>query len=993
MKNKFNLFLSVKELLRFLFAQTKKIIVFAIVLILVAKIVLWLDINGLLFGSSRLVIATDPGGAEIFINWKHKGKSPVKQGDRIEIQIREGRYTVAAVIPSAGPREKYAITEPVTVAKGSREFLTLTLQDRVSAEFKKKLQDKYGGGIPLPTMVPIPGGSFIMGDAGGSAAEKPAHNVILSPFLLSATEVTFDQYDACVVAGGCDHCPDDRGWGRGDRPVINVSWQDAQQYLTWLKQRTGKGYRLPTEAEWEYAARAGSTSKYSFGADIGSNLANCDGCGSRWDDKQTAPVGRFPANAFGLYDMHGNVREWCQDWYYDKYYLISPTRDPQGLSSGSSHVVRGGGWFFPPDRLGSAKRDEETPDDRYDVGFRLAQPAEGSVYAQYPLYVGQQVYEPGCSAGSVDGLDPLELWFETVADGFISGWLRSHEVVGSFSGASSNALKVTWPTHGAEEVLGETSFALVHEKGQLRAVLTGVQSKTEADPCHSGRMVFILNATADDYVPWLARTENDYLVKKFLSEARYWRKQQDYSQARSWYENALELKGRLGWGESLAAAEIMDSLAGLNFQMTYYSSAIEYAQRALAIWRRLQGDADRDVLVRTLRLAWYHHELHDYATAKGLLTQGLAAIETTPGQKGKQAFLELLADINTCMSDEETSQRKRETDANYDLGHSALTMAIRHGDDAEAVRLIDASPDSSWLVVWKVFREIAEPGKQVLVLGEGEEAAPYPLLAAVAALGNEPVARALLRKGAQVDARLPDGSTPLMFAAKMRHLAMVRLLLAAGADSGLKTRTKWPTAALGFALDLAESGEDERVALELLQPYYAKLKVAGYTIRQAQNPLAGYSPLQLRVLLETAAYRGLGQVVRRMAELGAPLQGRNQLGATLLHYSLMGERKGCDEVAFYLIENGADPNRYYATDQQLATAKAGGFEPHNRREGKTPLLLAIDEGADDAFIERLLQLGADASLPSLSGVTPLQLAGLKERKALVKLLRTMIRRN
>jgi formylglycine-generating enzyme required for sulfatase activity len=131
-------------------------------------------------------------------------------------------------------------------------------------------------------------------------------------------EVTFTDWDACVLARGCpqEGRAADAGWGRATRPVIFVSWDDAQQYVAWLSKMTGKVYRLLTEAEWEYAARAGSPTAYSWGDKIGKNNAVCNSCGSQWDDRQSAPVGSFMPNAFGLYDMHGNVWEWIEDCYH-----------------------------------------------------------------------------------------------------------------------------------------------------------------------------------------------------------------------------------------------------------------------------------------------------------------------------------------------------------------------------------------------------------------------------------------------------------------------------------------------------------------------------------------------------------------------------------------------------------------------------------------------------------------------------------------------------
>ena len=168
-------------------------------------------------------------------------------------------------------------------------------------------------------------------------------------FALSKFEVTFAQWDACVVDGGCNgYRPDDLGWERGSRPVIQVSWEDAQTYVSWLSRSTGENYRLPSESEWEYAARAGSTTQYNWGNDIGRNRANCDGCGSQWNQR-TAPVGSFAANAFGLHDMHGNVYEWVQDCW-NLSYAGAPT-DGRAWVHGDCEirVVRGGSWSQQPE--------------------------------------------------------------------------------------------------------------------------------------------------------------------------------------------------------------------------------------------------------------------------------------------------------------------------------------------------------------------------------------------------------------------------------------------------------------------------------------------------------------------------------------------------------------------------------------------------------------------------------------------------------------------
>jgi formylglycine-generating enzyme required for sulfatase activity len=222
-----------------------------------------------------------------------------------------------------------------------------------------------------PTMVVVRAGKFMM----GSADEGPQHKVtIAKPFAVGRTEVTFAEWDACVAAGACVKAPD-KDWGRVKQPVINVSWDDAKDYIKWLSRITGKEYRLLTEAEWEYAARAGTTTSYSWGDEIGKGNANCNGCSSQWDGKQPAPVGSFKPNAFGLYDMHGNVMEWVEDPWHDSYEdaPVDGTAWRQGGRFASEPVVRGGSWAFDPQNLRSASRYGFPSVDRHnDLGFRLA---------------------------------------------------------------------------------------------------------------------------------------------------------------------------------------------------------------------------------------------------------------------------------------------------------------------------------------------------------------------------------------------------------------------------------------------------------------------------------------------------------------------------------------------------------------------------------------------------------------------------------------------
>ena len=231
-----------------------------------------------------------------------------------------------------------------------------------------------------PEMVVVPAGRFRMGCLSNDDycydREKPVHEVTIPrAFALSAHEVTFAQWDACAAAGGCNgYRPDDEGRGRGDRPVIYVSWEDAQSYVSWLSRETGEEYRLPSEAEWEYAARAGTATKYSWGNEIGSNRGNCileDYCGDQW--KYTAPVGSFAPNAFGLYDMHGNVWEWVEDCWNGSY--SGAPSDGSAWRSGncSRRVLRGGSWLISPRALRAASRSRISTGYRdLSSGFRVA---------------------------------------------------------------------------------------------------------------------------------------------------------------------------------------------------------------------------------------------------------------------------------------------------------------------------------------------------------------------------------------------------------------------------------------------------------------------------------------------------------------------------------------------------------------------------------------------------------------------------------------------
>jgi len=234
-----------------------------------------------------------------------------------------------------------------------------------------------------PDMVRVPAGEFTMGSPAsepfrGFEVEHPVK--IEKPFALSKYEVTFDEWDACVKDGGCDGpAPDDQGWGRGKRPVIDVTWDEAKSYVEWLSKKTGKKYRLPSESEWEYAARAGTKTAFSYGPTISSAQANYDGSTAYGDGPvgmnrmQTTEVGSFPPNAFGLYDMHGNVWEWLEDCFQDGYEGAPANGAPFMTPECGGHVLRGGSWEDHPAELRSASRVGSSRDEQsWSDGFRVA---------------------------------------------------------------------------------------------------------------------------------------------------------------------------------------------------------------------------------------------------------------------------------------------------------------------------------------------------------------------------------------------------------------------------------------------------------------------------------------------------------------------------------------------------------------------------------------------------------------------------------------------
>ncbi len=233
----------------------------------------------------------------------------------------------------------------------------------------KTFRDKLKVGGEGPLMAIIPAGYFLMGSPSDERDnEGPQHEVhFVNPFAMGVHAVTFDDYDHFCKNTQREPAGDE-DWDRGKRPVINISWHDAQNYCLWLSEQTGGSYCLPSEAAWEYACRAGTKTAYYTGVNITLKEANYD-----TSIGKTTPVGSYPPNPFGLYDMHGNVWEWCQDTWHDNYQDAPMDGSPwEEDKDDLARVLRGGSWLRGPDVVRSSVRFNAHPDFRYDgIGFRV----------------------------------------------------------------------------------------------------------------------------------------------------------------------------------------------------------------------------------------------------------------------------------------------------------------------------------------------------------------------------------------------------------------------------------------------------------------------------------------------------------------------------------------------------------------------------------------------------------------------------------------------
>ena len=213
-----------------------------------------------------------------------------------------------------------------------------------------------------PEMIAIPAGSLGISQGGSIQVSRP--------FAISKSEITFGEWDACVEAGGCSHRPVDMGWGRVSMPVVNVSWDDIDQYIKWISGKTGRVYRLPSEAEWEFVAQAGGGVEAKV--QLAGRPESCSGCGGKWDGTQPAPVASFSPNAMGVYDMLGNVSEWVADCWNDSPLNSGMSADRRVFGDCSRRVVKGGSWFLDSGHARSSYRSKMSTKIRSPtIGFRI----------------------------------------------------------------------------------------------------------------------------------------------------------------------------------------------------------------------------------------------------------------------------------------------------------------------------------------------------------------------------------------------------------------------------------------------------------------------------------------------------------------------------------------------------------------------------------------------------------------------------------------------
>lgn len=293
----------------------------------------------------------------------------------VDIRIALGKVRDAVV-------KETTVQKPFTYGSiGGTEFYLVTKGQTVvgpDPAMGKKPGQKFRDCLECPEMVIVPAGKFTMGSPANegyrTSDEGPQREVTISkPFAVGIFELTFAEWDSCVKGGGCKERTKKDLWGRGKQPLINVSWDETQDYLDWIKKISGRNYRLLSESEWEYSARAGSTTTYPWGYKIGIGNANCDECGGQLVGRQTATVGSFNPNKFGLYDTQGNVWEWVEDCWNPNYNGAPVDGSARKTRECGQRVLRGGSWSVGSRYLRSASRSWDATGARFShIGFRLA---------------------------------------------------------------------------------------------------------------------------------------------------------------------------------------------------------------------------------------------------------------------------------------------------------------------------------------------------------------------------------------------------------------------------------------------------------------------------------------------------------------------------------------------------------------------------------------------------------------------------------------------
>jgi formylglycine-generating enzyme required for sulfatase activity len=474
------------------------------------------------------------------------------------------------------------------------------------------LRDRLKDGGQGPPMVWLRGGDFTMGqDDSPRDVEKPAHRVRVSAFSIGQCPLTFDEYDAFCDATG-RRKPDDEGWGRGRRPVVNINWDDARAYCEWLnaQQHDKHGtYRLLTEAEWEYACRAGTETRWSFGDDKAQLRDHA------WyisnSNSRTHPVGEKRPNAWQLHDMHGNVWEWCADWYAGDTYAnrvaatgasasgtgeersataASASENPSGpiAGSGSSRVIRGGAWDYTAGHCRSAYRDYRRPSLRdHDLDFRLCRTGP---WPAYPFTLGRGEDKPAPQVIEVQGIDPLETGTATATKAFKPYQaFRDRFVIIRKDGreAPIDAPEMVYLPGGTFRMgdeRGEAHEKPVHEV-TLNAFAIGRTQVTW------GQYKLFCEDTNSHWPEWLEAGGRYYLEQD----------RADYYSKRGVARDALDLPiVGVSWHDALAYCAWLAERTGKGYRLPT-EAEWEYACRAGTTTRSSHTDGERDLG----RFAWH----------------------------------------------------------------------------------------------------------------------------------------------------------------------------------------------------------------------------------------------------------------------------------------------------------------------------------------------------------------------------------------------------